>query len=92
MWRLTCSGFTITPMPSPRFSAISVAAGRLGGKWMSDSSHRPECSNGCRWSFGMSSNSTSERTASAGVMSASLWMSSGVPPNPARDSRCAARS
>ena len=79
-------------MLAPRFIASSVAAGRLGGKFVSVSSHRPECSNGSRWSFEMSSYSTRERTACSGVMSASFWMSSGVPLNPALPSRCSARS
>ncbi len=55
MWRLTNSGLTRMPMLPPRTMARSVAAGRLGGNCNSPSSQKPECSNGDRWSFGMSS-------------------------------------
>ena len=55
MWRLTNSGFTRMPMLAPSAMARSVAAGRLGGKCISVSSQKPECSNGSRWSFGISS-------------------------------------
>ena len=53
MWRLTESGLTRTPMLSPCLIPRSVAAGRLAGKLISVSSQKPECTNGCRWSFEM---------------------------------------